>query len=746
MDFLSGLNPQQQQAVMAGLGPVLVLAGPGSGKTRVLTHRIAYLIGAMGVRPYQILAVTFTNKAAREMESRLTGLLEGQISEGRPYADQTDGERRPNVRGDLPQMGTFHAACARLLRREAEHLPFQSNFVIYDADDQLDIVKTALKDLNLDEKLYRPLGVHSAISNAKNELVLPDDYPVQTYRDEVVKRIYRRYQEMLLASNAVDFDDLLLWTATLLENNPAVRDKYARRYEHVLVDEFQDTNMAQYTLLKHLASFHRNLYVVGDVDQSIYGWRGADYRNVLRFEKDFPDAQVVLLEQNYRSTQNILDAAMGVIDRNPHRTPRRLFTDRGEGTKISLFEAYDDRAEARFVVDTIATQVARKRFQPGDFAVMYRTNAQSRVLEESFLHAGLPYKLVGAQRFYGRREIKDVIAYLRLVHNPYDEISLTRVINTPARGVGNKTVLALRTQAGQMHRSPGAMLLALAGGEPAETMPGRMANPLVSFGQLLAGWRAYAQGATPLSLMDRVLTDIDYQAYLEDGTDEGRDRWENVIELRRLAAEFQETGLEAFLEQVALVSDQDTLVERSNVPTLLTLHAAKGLEFPVVFIVGLNDGTLPHSRSFDDPDAMQEERRLLYVGITRAKDQLYLVYAQNRSLYGYSEPIEPSRYLEDVPAHLLDDSQPARSGRIPSRIPYRDERWQASRPQAAKAAQKAVTQPRFHAGQHVNHNVWGEGMVLNSRIQDDDEIVDIFFEQVGLKRVSASLAKLEVRE
>jgi DNA helicase-2/ATP-dependent DNA helicase PcrA len=729
MDLLTGLNPQQQQAVMAGLGPVLVLAGPGSGKTRVLTHRIAYLLGSMGVHPYQILAVTFTNKAAREMESRLVGLL----------------EERPVAAGlALPQMGTFHAACARILRREAGALPFQANFVIYDSDDQLDLVKNAIKDLNLDDKLYRPPGVHAAISNAKNELLLPDEYPVQNYRDEVVSRIYRRYQELLLASNALDFDDLLLWTAFLLENEPAVRDKYARRYEHVLVDEFQDTNMAQYVLLKHLASVHRNLYVVGDVDQSIYGWRGADYRNVLRFEKDYPDAQVILLEQNYRSTQNILDAAMGVIDRNPHRTPRRLFTDRGEGQKINLYEAYDDRAEAAFVVDTITSLVVGKRAQPGDFAVMYRTNAQSRVLEEAFLHAKLPYKLVGAQRFYGRREIKDMIAYLRLVHNPNDEISLTRVINTPPRGVGNKSVLALRTQAQRLKKSPGAMLLELAQAsnpQDLEAFPGRIAGPLANFGRLLAGWRNFATAATPLSLMDRVLSDVNYQSYLDDGTDEGHDRWENVMELRRLAAEFQEAGLEAFLEQVALVSDQDTLDARANVPTLLTLHAAKGLEFPVVFIAGLNDGSLPHSRSFDDPDGMQEERRLFYVGITRAKDRLYLVYSQNRNLYGYSEPIEPSRFLEDIPAHLLDEMQPVRSGGHAYRRTYQEERWQT--PQSPRVS---PAQPRFHAGLRVMHNVWGEGMVLNSRIQDDDEIVDIFFENVGLKRVAASLAKLDVIE
>ncbi len=725
MELLSGLNPQQQQAVMAGLGPVLVMAGPGSGKTRVLAHRIAYLVNAMGVRPYHILAVTFTNKAAREMENRVRALLESR--------GQSQG---------MPSLGTFHAACARILRREADQLPFNTNFVIFDEDDQLSLVKTALKDLNLDEKLYRPAGVHAAISNAKNDLLLPDDYPVQTYRDEVIARVYRRYQELLITNNALDFDDLLLWTAYLLENFPQVREKYARRFEHVLVDEFQDTNMAQYQLLKHLASFHRNLYVVGDTDQSIYGWRGADYRNVLRFTQDFDDAQVILLEQNYRSTQNILDVAMAVIDRNPYRTPKRLFTTRGEGQKVVIYEAYDDRAEATFVVDTIATLVGSRQAQPGDFAIMYRTNAQSRVLEETFLRAGLPYKLVGAQRFYGRREVKDVIAYLRLVHNPRDEVSLTRVINTPPRGIGHKTFLALRTQAQQVGVAAGELLLHLGEGQRSdhlEALSARMVAPLVAFGQMLNAWRNFALSASPLSLMDRILSDVDYQSYLDDGSDEGRERWENVLELRRLAAEFSEQGLEAFLEQVALVSDQDTIDERASVPTLLTLHAAKGLEFPVVFIVGLNDGTLPHSRSFDDPEAMQEERRLFYVGITRAKDRLYLVYSQNRNLYGAVEPMLPSRYLEDIPSHLVDEAQPRRTRATAAQVAYRPQRW------GPGTVTPGALQPRYQAGQKVYHPTWGEGMVLNSRLEDDDEIVDIFFEGVGLKRVAASLARLEIK-
>ncbi len=575
----------------------------------------------MGVRPYHILAVTFTNKAAREMEHRVIDLL-GDTARG-------------------VTLGTFHSICARILRREAEHLPFNANFVIFNSDDQVSLVKRAIAEFNLDDKIFRPLTVHAAISRAKNELLLPESFPTNDYRAEVTQRVYQRYQEMLLANNALDFDDLLLWTAYLLEDNPSVRERYARRYEHVLVDEFQDTNLAQYHLLKHLASFHRNIFVVGDTDQSIYRWRGADYRNVIRFEEDYPDTQKIMLEQNYRSTQSILDAAMAIIDRNPYRTPKQLFTDRGQGNKITVFEAYDDRAEADYVITTIASQIALKQAQPGDFAVMYRTNAQSRLLEEAFLHANLPYKLVGAQRFYGRREIKDVIAYLRLVHNPNDDLSLARVISVPPRGIGDKTLLSLRTFAQQVNKTAGQVLLDLGKGEQSiyqDGFSGRSGTALSKFGTLLLKWSQLTGVRSPLDLMDQILDDIEYHAYIDDGTDEGNDRWENVMELRRLASEYQDKSLSDFLEQIALVSDQDTLDADANVPTLLTLHAAKGLEFPVVFIVGLNDSVLPHSRSFDDPEEMMEERRLLYVGITRAKDRLYMVYSQNRSMYGgYSE-------------------------------------------------------------------------------------------------------------
>ena len=718
MNQLEELNFQQQQAVTTSTGPILVLAGPGSGKTRVLTYRIAYLIGTLGVQPYQILAVTFTNKAAREMEKRVETLL------GR------------NTRGLT--LGTFHATCAKLLRREAIHLPFDANYVIFDADDQVRVVKRIIKEMELDDKVYRAVAVHAAISRAKNELILADDFIVSTYRDEVIKRIYQRYQQTLIASNALDFDDLLLWTAILLEENPSVRQKYARRFVHVLVDEFQDTNMAQYNLLKHLSSFHENIFVVGDADQSIYRWRGADYRNVLRFEKDFPSAQVILLEQNYRSTQNILDTAMAVINHNLNRTQKQLFTDRGTGFKPVMRELYDDRDEAAFIVDKILNQVEGKmEIKYGDCAIMYRINAQSRVMEEAFLANNIPYKLVGAQRFYGRREIKDIVAFLRLVHNPRDEISLARAINTPTRGIGDKTYADLQRLATRVHIPAGEVLLDLGKGKDSkqlDALNSRAGSVLSRFGEMLAAWYKLRENQNPLTLMERIIEDVGYRSYIDDGTDEGRDRWENVIEFQRLASEYRDRSLTDFLENIALVSDQDTVDPDANAVTLLTLHAAKGLEFPVVFIVGLNEGTLPHFRSFEDEEEMQEECRLLYVGVTRAMDRLYLLYTLNRYSYGYSEPAAPSRFLDDIPFTLLDGDRPA----LPNRRPYPSTDWEPS------ASPAPIKQRTYQPGMKVGHNLWGEGLVLKSVLEEDDEIVDVFFESVGLKRLAASIAKLDV--
>ncbi len=719
MDWLTSLNPQQVQAVTAGDGPILVIAGPGSGKTRVLTHRIAYLLHARGVRPWEIMAVTFTNKAAREMQERLQSLLGPSALNGM-------------------SLGTFHALCARILRRESTYLPLDSNFVIFDTDDQERVIKNVIRELNLDEKTYRPAAVHAAISRAKNELLFPDDYPTQNYRDQVIQRIYRRYQEMLRQSNAVDFDDLLLWMAYLLSEYPEVREKYARRFRHILVDEFQDTNLAQYTLLRHLASIHRNLFAVGDPDQSIYRWRGADYRNIRRFEQDFPDVQIILLEQNYRSRQNILDAASAVIRHSQTHRPRRLYSERGQGEKIYYYEARDDYEEASFVAETVANLLTSRQFPPGEIAIMYRTNAQSRLLEEAFLQMRLPYRLVGAQRFYGRREIKDLIAFLRLVHNPDDIVSLDRVINIPPRGIGDRTLLALHTVARQAGISPGQVLLDLARGSAStywQAFSGRSVVLLADFGATLARWRALAATTTLPELFERILTDLNYREYINDGTEEGMDRWENVQELRRLTREYETRTLEEFLENIALVSDQDTITN-NDAPTLLTLHAAKGLEFAVVFLVGLDDGLLPHSRSFSDPESMEEERRLFYVGITRAKERLYLVRALQRGSRDYREETIPSRFLEDIPSHLLDGR--SRSGRGLRSVSAPSSQAQSFGTSSGLAAPQA----RFAAGTRVQHPLWGEGLVLQSRIQDGEEVVDVAFESVGFKRLIASIAGL----
>ena len=733
MDFINKLNPQQRKAVTAADGPVLVIAGPGSGKTRVLTQRIAYLIANEGVRPWQILAVTFTNKAAKEMDQRVKSIMLNEQA--------TDGI----------MLGTFHSICARILRREVEHLPLESNFVIFDSDDQERIVKSIIKEMNLNDKLYRAVSIHASISRAKNEVIGPEDFPINTYRDEVVKRVYAEYQKRLIASNAVDFDDLLVYTARLLEDVPAVREKYAQRFRHVLVDEFQDTNLAQYALVKHLASYHKNIFCVGDPDQSIYAWRGADYRNVQRFEQDFPDAQVVLLEENYRSHQNILDAAMGVIDRASNRRKKKLFSDRGPGEKILFHEAYNDYDEASFVVNTIAELVASRKFEPGECAVMYRTNSMSRLIEEAFLQARLPYRLVGAQRFYGRREVKDMIAFIRLVHNPADEAALGRIINVPPRGIGEKTLTTLHLVANQNNTSPGAVLLDLARGAESpfyKAFTGRAALPLADFGGMFANWCALAPTFTTVELFDKIAKDINYKDFiLEDDSEESKDRWENVLELKRLALEYSQRTLDEFLENIALVADQDTITD-ANAPTLLTLHAAKGLEFGAVFIVGLDDGIIPHSRSFDEPAQMEEERRLFYVGITRAKDRLYLLRAISRGGRGMAEETSPSRFLDDVPSNLLVGK--TRTGRPVSSFSssqsyYRTPGTSSSSwtlPPPSKAAPVVVS--RFKSGDRVKHASFGEGMVLESKVQDNDEIVVIEFKSVGLKRLAASLANLTI--
>ena len=733
MDLLKDLNPQQVKAVTVGSGPVLVLAGPGSGKTRVLTHRMAYLIGAMGVRPYSILAVTFTNKAAREIDKRVRNLI--------PH----------DLQGIM--MGTFHSVCARILRREAEYLPINANYVIYDDDDQSSVVKRSIRELNIDEKIYKPSSILNAISLLKNDMILPENVPVKGYKDSVVQKVYERYQQVLVSNNAVDFDDLLIYTARLLQEKMEVRERYSRRFEHILVDEFQDTNIAQYTLLRYLAYVNKNIYVVGDEDQSIYRWRGADYHNVERFVSDFPGTTKILLEQNYRSTQTVLNAARAVIDRNRHRTPKKLFTERGTGDKIKLFVARDDRQEAEYITQKIAELINSRRFKSSDCAIMYRTNAQSRLLEEAFIKAGMPYRLVGAQRFYGRREVKDVIAYLRLVHNPADEVSLVRVINVPQRQIGDKTLQGLMDYAHQIGISAGIVLMDLPKGTDSphwNSLPKGGVNRLADFGSRMLDWLELKKTATISELLQKILNDIEYRTYIEDESEEGQDRWGNVEEVLRLAFEFEERGLDAFLESLALVGDQDTLPDVPDAVTMLTLHAAKGLEFGAVFIFGVDEKVLPHSRSLDDEEELQEERRLFYVGMTRAKDQLYLSRAEFRGGYGGMDLTEPSRFLADIPKDLLKiEAQSPRSYSY-SRNGDNDygSRSEQSSAYLWKSSSTPVKQPemRYKANMRVSHSNWGEGWVLESKIMDGDEVVDVSFDSVGLKRLLAALAGLTVIE
>ncbi|MFC2037727.1 ATP-dependent helicase, partial [Chloroflexota bacterium] len=659
-------------------------------------------------------------------------------------------------------IGTFHAICARILRLEAEAAGISAQYVIYDSADQLSVARRALRDLNLDDKLFRPRAMLRRISDAKNELIPPAEMQTETYRDEVAKRVYERYQALLTENGALDFDDLLLKTVQLLCNNAEVRAKYQRRYPFVLVDEWQDTNMAQYELVKLLAGKQANLFVVGDEDQSIYRFRGADYRNVARFREDYPGAHVILLERNYRSTQTILDVANALIVRNMHRHPKRLYTEQGGGAQISVIEAYDEQEEADMVISEILRLVARDRARLGDCAVMYRTNAQSRPIEDAFVRRGVPYKLVGATRFYERKEIKDVLSYLRLVHNPYDGVGLSRIINVPPRRIGQRTVGRLMNWAAEMGVPAYAALQLLAEAEAGETsadiqapFASQATRALLAFTALMEELSRARSQVDLLELLDLVLQRSGYAAYVQDGTDEGQIRWENIMELRTVAHDYAdlpvESALTTFLEEVALVSDVDNLDAQVDAPTLLTLHAAKGLEFPVVFIVGLDEGLFPHSRSMDDPEQMEEERRLCYVGVTRAKNHLYMVHTFRRTLYGESELREPSRFLHDVPAHLVrgrESRQPPKKssagigaarflGRtaMPSFSPSRD-----SRPAVERSMPAA---PSFQTGDEVEHKVFGKGVVIESEPAGNDEQVTVAFAGVGLKRLMASLSPME---
>jgi DNA helicase-2/ATP-dependent DNA helicase PcrA len=750
----------------------LVLAGPGSGKTRVLTRRIAYLLRTENLRAWNILAVTFTNKAAAEMKKRVQTMLAG--------SDEAHSV----------QIGTFHAICARLLRSEWEATPYKQDFLIYDTDDQASVVGQALVDLNINEKQYPPRTLLYAISNAKNELILPSQYQPTDYMGEVVRRVYARYQQLMLANNALDFDDLLLQTAVLLSENDTLREKYQRRFITVLVDEFQDTNTAQYALVRLFGAPQDAVFAVGDEDQSIYAFRGANYRNVQRFRQDYPDARVVLLEENYRSTQNILDTARAVIDKNAHRTPKALYTSKGKGARVIIQEAYDERREGEYIVE----QVLRARaegYRYRDCAVMYRTNAQSRALEAAFRLQAVPYTLIGGLAFFQRREVKDLVAYLRAIYNPNDRVSFERIVNTPKRGIGDRSVAQLWAWATKLNFTTTEALAHLAQGATSSINP-RSAKALATFGRDLFRWREVAQAGKLLETLEDIIYSIDFARYLHEISQtpaQLKERQENVDELRALLrmADDADVTLGELLSEWALMTDADRTEEHDAV-RLLTLHAAKGLEYPIVFIAGVEDQYLPHVRSKEEGgDSIEEERRLFYVGITRAAERLYLTYAFKRLSYAGFEVRTPSPFLFDIPHHLLEGVPP--SLRLNGANGYRAATtWDAPAPSSgldrlradlakqrppvpppdepqspARTPETYVPNPKFagkivpfpggavsklkyKTGMIVMHATFGRGHVVQSALRDGDEVVTVAFEDKkhGIKELMSSFANLQI--
>lgn len=609
--MISDLNKQQMEAVLHVDGPALVVAGPGSGKTRVLTHRIANLIFEKNVSELNILCVTFTNKAAAEIKMRVEKLIDNSSTK-------------------LPWSGTFHSICSKILRREGKHINIPPSFVIYDSDDQESLIKQIVKDFGIDPKKFSPRTVLGTISNAKSELVDANTYETfaQGYYQRTVAKVYPEYQKRLRANVALDFDDLLVECVNLFKNNPEILDKYQKVFRYILIDEYQDTNKAQYVLTKLLASAHKNIFVVGDMSQAIYSFRGADYRNILNFQTDYPEAKIYNLEQNYRSTQIILDAAKNIIKNNSTHIPLELWTENGEGQKITSFCGYSEKDESRFIVDQLLDDLT-KDMDYKDFAVLYRTNAQSRNIEEALIRNNIPYKIVGGQRFYSRKEIKDVVAYLRVVHNPKDSVSWDRIINVPPRGLGQKSVETLKEAKWDLNLI-----------EEKSKLP-------------VKKWLGLVETLSTLELMEVILEDTKYLHWLNDGTDENKQRIENVQELKSVATQF--TQLEDFLENVALIESSDKPSNESyNAVTLMTIHAAKGLEFPIIFVIGMEEGLFPHAQSMMELGELEEERRLCYVAITRAMQKVYLTRARSRLYFGTVQVNMPSRFLNEIPVSLLD--------------------------------------------------------------------------------------------
>ena len=724
--LLTGLNKEQQQAVQHTEGPLLILAGAGSGKTKVLTVRIAHLL-AQGVNPYEILAITFTNKAAKEMKSRVEGLV-----------------------GDVANriwLSTFHSFCAKFLRFELDNfLGYNSNFTIYDTSDSQAVIKAALKALNLDDKYYPVGAMIGAISDAKNKLLFASDFRKQArdFYQQKVTDVYEYYERELRKNNALDFDDLLLVAVKLLQSNEAVLDKYSKRFRYVMIDEYQDTNHAQYLLAKLLASHWKNIAVVGDADQSIYAWRGADIQNILDFEKDYPNCTSIKLEQNYRSTKIILDAANAVIENNEGRPKKNLWTDKTEGAKIQHFTAQSEHEEAAFIGDTIAKKHDIHGVPYGDMAILYRTNAQSRVLEEALIKRALPYTMVGGTKFYDRKEIKDVLAYLRVLYNPFDDLSLLRIINVPKRSIGATTVAKLQDYA----RANGTSLfMTLTQLHLVDTIKGKTKEKLEEFGILIFTLVAEMEDKTVLDILESILDRTGYLAQLEESTDpQDQARAENIGELLSVAKDFQDTNptgtVEDFLEQVALVNDVDSFEQEESKVTLMTLHAAKGLEFPIVFLGGLEEGLFPHSRTLMNPEEIEEERRLAYVGITRAEKELYISNATTRTVFGRTSSYLPSRFIDEIPEELVDGLRAKR--KVPDDI-------KRHVPQHMSVTSRPVTKPivrneviaDWKVGDTAIHSKWGNGKVINVAGEGAGMKLTIEFPTQGVRVVMAKFAPVK---
>ncbi|WP_368993709.1 DNA helicase PcrA [Caldifermentibacillus hisashii] len=722
--LLAGLNKEQQQAVKTTEGPLLIMAGAGSGKTRVLTHRIAYILLEKGVNPYNILAITFTNKAAREMKERINGILGGAADE--------------------IWISTFHSMCVRILRRDIDRIGINRNFTILDTTDQLSVIKGILKDKNIDSKKFDPRGILSAISSAKNELIDAKQYGKYTgnYFENIVSDVFEQYEKRLLKNHSLDFDDLIMKTIQLFKRVPEVLEYYQRKFQYIHVDEYQDTNKAQYQLVHLLAAKFQNLCVVGDSDQSIYGWRGADIANILSFEKDYPNAKVILLEQNYRSTKNILQVANHVISNNVKRKPKNLWTDNEKGEKIQYYRADTEQGEALFVTGKIKELVETKQRKFSDFAILYRTNAQSRAMEEMLVKANIPYTIVGGTKFYDRKEIKDLLAYLRLVANLDDDISFVRIINVPKRGIGATSLDRIAQYALQNEMS---MFRAL--GEVERIgLSAKAMKACREFYQMLSGLNQMQEYLSVMELTEEIIKRTEYREMLQaEKTLEAESRLENIDEFLSVTKNFEESSedqtLIAFLTDLALVADIDQLDKEENVKdavVLMTLHSAKGLEFPVVFLIGLEEGVFPHSRSLMEENDMEEERRLMYVGITRAEEELYITNAQIRTLYGHTNINPASRFIEEIPDEFID-----RLNEQKRNVHVRDQHQvrPVFRPAQSTTGGEDI---RWRAGDKVIHKKWGVGTVVSVKGEGDHMELDIAFPiPVGIKRLLAKFAPIE---